>query len=912
MKKIIITALVAVLSLNITGAVCAEYDRSDFDAKYDELDFLIKQCENSGINVDAERVMATTVKRFTDNIVFDAMLDENLRNEGTSLKEKTNRSISYQESALNGLYERAKTNMEGYIKGEKASTSVDSSYNPTLLKITGDGVCIENEPYYSMGYGHFDSVLKDIPVMESMGADHVAMETGPYNVLEVVSEGNKTYTNSGSKRDNTVAYIQDILSRADESGIGVNLLLSPHYVPEWFLKWYPELENVSAGWCGYNIFDDKSKQMISDYLAGVLPALKEFTSLESIILTNEPHLNTYHYPDTFKIDFNRYLMNKYGKISLLNEAWGTSYTSWSSINMPQYDTNTGLPLTYDALFYDWYIYNDEKFAQWHEWMASEVRKHLPDVKISIKTLDYLWCDDNVDEYRLRGISGNDVERYAEFCDFAGVDAHGNISDYNQIISKYMYYDFVRSVTGQPIYNSEDHMFYDSYKKFGDKEPVQDEHVSTSIWQGAIHGMEKTTLWTWQRLDYIPSGGETWTDAVDRELKSIYNATFLHRPEAAAAAGITAVDLRRLNDEVRTLELSENDTAILYSKSARIYNLDFIKTMHSAYETMLATGFGVDFVTEYKPERMHEYKTLILTGVDNIESNTLKELSKFSGNIILMNSSISNNQYNQPGDSALISDIMNSKKTQIITDSADEFHTALVNADERKAKAELTDADGNFVKGLDFKWAELYDGATLINICNLSNADIKNLTLRVNGEEISAEDLINGTVIEPGFTAKRYVPVMIYIPGNGSLLRNIAVKNGKTITWKREIFPTYIYNIDDGMENKYLVGIEDGRFEAKKEGIYYLRKSDSGTVYPGRIISLQTGNLFEVSEAENGFAVRNVSGKYAAGIAKINYSNSAFSFVDLYLEPGESRFIETENVSGLVVYNNLSDMIKVSN
>ena len=610
-------------------------------------------------------------------------------------------------------------------------------------------------------------------------------------------------------------------------------------------------------------------------------------------------------------------MTKYEKISVLNEVWGgTGYTSWSQISMPEYDLETGLPVTYDALFYDWQTYNNEKLAKWHKWVAEEVRKHLPEVKISIKTLDYLWSDDNNDTYRGYWITGNDIERYSEFCDYAGIDSHGNISDYKQIIAKYMYYDFVRSLTGQPVYNSEDHMFYDNYLRFGDKETIQDEHVAASIWQGAVHGCEKTTLWTWERLNYTPDDEETWTDAVDKELGSIYNATFLHRPEAVVAAGMTAIDLRRLNDEVRLIEKAKNDVAILYSNSARIYNLDFMKTMHSAYETMIATGFGVDFVSEYNPEYVHNYSTVVLTGINNIEDDTLKELCEFAqngGNVILMDSSIENNQYNQPSIAECLSGVLESENTHII--SADELYDALTNVDMRKVAVTLTNADDNFVKGIDFKWTENYDGSILVNICNLSNYDIQDLTLRINGEAIVTKDLINRTLIEPEFTAKRYVPILIYISGNGSLLRNVTVKNGKTISWKKELFPVYIYNIDKGMDNKQLVGIEDSRFKVKKEGIYYVRKSDNGVVYPGRIISLQSEKLFDITQTQTGVIVKNTSDKYAAGVLVIRHeekSPTAVTFVNLYMKPGEEKTVAVSDKALTAVYNNLSDLIKISN
>ena len=233
--------------------------------------------------------------------------------------------------------------------------------------------------------------------------------------------------------------------------------------------------------------------------------------------------------------------------------------------------------------------------------------------------------------------------------------------------------------------------------------------------------------------------------------------------------------------------------------------------------------------------------------------------------------------------------------------------------------ELKNAENGYVKGIDFKWTENDDGSILINICNLSNADIKGLTLYINGEAITTKDLIEGKIIEPEFTAKRYEPILIYIPGNGSLVKNMAVcsddEGNKTISWDRGLFPAYVYNIDNGIENKRLVGVKEDDFKAKKEGIYYICMSDSNTVYPGRIISLKNDTVFEISKTESGFEVVNISDKYAAGILELKYENinpAASTFINLFMEPGEQKNILAEGEASAMVYNNLYQMEKISN
>lgn len=920
MRKVLSAVLAAVLTVNLSTAVSAAFDKSDFESKYAELVSLIELCEASGINVDKEKVNTAVIGRFTDCVKFDDMLDGKLAEEGTSLKALTGRTVAQQVKEMNALYAEAKNNLTAYVNGEEKSNSPSLKYKDELT-LKNNGLEIDGAPYYSVGFGHFNNATEDIPIFADMAADNVAMEIGPSSVLELTDKENKIYTNCGALRDKTANSLKEKLETAKKENVGINLLLSPHYMPDWALEMYPELKNASFGWCKYNIFESNAKKLLSDYLAGILPEIADCSALRSVILTNEPSCVTYRYPDVFTSDFRVYLYNKHGNIANLNKAWGTEYKKFSSINMPEYDSETGMPLVYDACFYDWYEFNAEMFADWHEWMATEVGKYLPNVNISVKVLNYFWTTDNNDEYRGYWLSGNDVERYSEFCDYAGTDAYGNISDYGQIINKYMWYDFAKSVTGQAIYNSEDHIFYDGYKVYGDSESVQDEHAAAGIWEGAIHGCEMTTLWTWQRLDYTPSGSETWTSAVQREMKLPYAATFLHRPEVDAAIGKQSINLRRLNDEVRTLEKSKNSVALLYSNSARTYNKDYMSTLNKAYEAMIAAGIGADFVTEYKSERMFDYDTIVLTAINNIKAETLENLADFAengGNVIIADSSLAYNEYNLESDGEALATVTeNAVNTGFDTAL---LQNALSGLDTRSKKLELKNSSGEIVKGIDFKYTVNDDGSILANICNLSNADIKKLTLYSDGKAVSAENLIDGAQITQGFTAKRYSPILIYISGDGSLLKNISVKSDadgkKIIKWDRELFPAYVYEIENGLENKAFVGIGFNKFKTESDGIYYLQKSDGKVIYPGRILSLQTDTVFKISQTDSGFSVKNVSDSYAAGILAVscdkNGKMSEMSMKSIYLAPDESTEIFAEDGAAVVVYNNIYERVKISN
>ena len=901
MKRIIAFAAAFVMT---ASSAFAAFDRSALEAEYDELENLINRCEERGINVGAERVSAAVLKKFIAGVEHDAELDAGLKSEGYSLIGLTGRDVDASVEKLNSLYREAKTNLEAYLDGSKKTNSVNFGYKTGKEELDKDGLQVDGAPFFSVGYGHFSTAENDIPIFSDLGADNIQIEVGPSSVLQKADATAKTYTYEGTARDKAAAEINDTLKKAEENNVGVNLLLSPHYMPAWCSEWYPEIKGGAFGWCKYNIFSDKAKQLISDYLKGLLPKIEDSKALTSVILSNEPSCITYLYPDLFSLDYRLYLAGKYKTIGTLNEKWGTAYTKFNEIQMPSYDSGTNLPTSYDANFYDWYNYNEDKFSAWHEWMAGEVRKYLPNVKISVKVLDYFWTDDTDDTLRLRGISGNDAEKLAKFCDYAGCDAYGLFENHEEIVGKYMWYDYLRSVTGQPIYNSENHIFYDDYKKFEESAPTQPAHAAMDVWQGAIHGCEKTTYWTWERLDYKKGAdGNTWYEAVQRELKTPYAASLLHRPLVVDAIGKQSLNLNRLSDEVRMLENAENKTALLYSKTARIYNKSHMERLYYTYREMISAGFGADFVTENNPERMNDYDTVILPEVNNIEANTLKCLYEFvqnGGRVVLVFSSLGNNEYNNPSDEQQLSYILQNAYQANIPN----LKETLYGIDKRGLKMELKSSKtGKYVSGADFKWTENKDGSVLINMCNLTVNDMKNLTLYKDGVPVSGTNLISGEAVGEVFDLKKYEPILLYIPGNGGYAENISVDSENNIKWKRGLFPVYVSEITDGIENKSFYAIAQGGVKAAAGGIYYLQNTDGEKAYPGKILSLQQGKLFEIAETDAGYELTNVSNAYAAGVLVLEYDGAKI-IRNVYLSPGESKIINVEKAISAVIYNNM--------
>ena len=85
--------------------------------------------------------------------------------------------------------------------------------------------------------------------------------------------------------------------------------------------------------------------------------------------------------DFYLDDWHNFLKEIYGNdIGMLNSAYGSSYGSFEEI-----------PLSYtnDVMEYDYKMFNDKVFSEWHRWMAGIVHELAPDVPLHSKIMNYL-------------------------------------------------------------------------------------------------------------------------------------------------------------------------------------------------------------------------------------------------------------------------------------------------------------------------------------------------------------------------------------------------------------------------------------------------------------------------------------------------------------------------------------------
>ena len=467
------------------------------------------------------------------------------------------------------ILDRAQTELQALIDGKQAELAVPR-YVTSPIEIDGTSFVAsvqwpdgrrERRPVFFCGYGHFGSVKRDIEKFPDYGLNMIQVEFGPRST--VPSE-----TQVSTK---AIEAFAELLQRAAASNVAVNLLLSPHYFPQWAYDKWPSIGGVDGGFIKFSVDAPQTRGVIQRHLELTAARLKGKPALHSYCLSNEPI-----YRDPSKDPHNAtrwaaWLRQRYQSLDALNGAHRASYESFTSVPVPVDAQDPATPLSHD-----WCRFNNERFADWHRWMADVIHKQDPQMPVHAKTMNTLF-------WHRQMKLGVDPELFCDLSQIAGNDSwkmvdHQEGDWASRWQPQNMHFDLQRSCRGQPIFNSENHVITDR-----DLAYVPGAHIRNILWQAAIHGEGASTMWVWERT-------------FDND--SSFAGSIMHRPVCAEAHGRVALDLMRLAPEITALQQAPARLAIVYSISSLIYGrVESERQLHRVYQALNFLGEKIDFITE---------------------------------------------------------------------------------------------------------------------------------------------------------------------------------------------------------------------------------------------------------------------------------------------------------------------------
>jgi len=449
-------------------------------------------------------------------------------------------------------------------------------YETAPIAIKDGAFWQHDRPVYFTGVGHFGQVKHDIPLLHDYGLNIIQIEMGPRNALP-----DPDSVDVVAIHENVVRW----LDLAAEHDVAVNLLISPHYFPQWAKDADPAHDECGEGFIKFCIEAPNTRLVMEKWLDALMPRIAGHPALHSICLSNEPQYRGKCAYDRAR--FQAWLKEKWGSIRKANKVYGTHYRRFEDVDLPG-DGSRGYGLFFDAC-----RFNQDRFLAFHDMLREYVHRHDPELPVHVKIMSHAFEDPGRFEV------GIDYERFNQLDRIAGNDCVYAFSGDRQAphacewLTMAMNYSLQHcTAPDSPVFNSENHLIAD-----GDARYMPETYIRTVYWHEALHGQGATTTWVWER-------------AQDGD----FAENILTRANCVRALGQVALDLSRLAPEVHALSRAKADVAILYAYSSLLPSMDYVEEARAAFEGAYFTGAVCDFVTERQAAAgaLAQYKLVIAT------------------------------------------------------------------------------------------------------------------------------------------------------------------------------------------------------------------------------------------------------------------------------------------------------------
>ncbi len=567
-------------------------------------------------------------------------------------------------------------------------------------RLSSDGK-LDRGPLFFCGYGHFSRVRIDMPRWPGYGVNIIqSAEFGPAQVFPTEDKVDLA----------PVKTLTRTLDDAAKHNVRVDWLLSPHYFPAWALRKYPQLTKGGGGFFGFCVDDPAAKAMVEKFLRLVVPMIKDKPALNSICLSNEPVFDNIANCDNTRQMWIDYLTRTHRDIATLNKRYGTGYASFADV-----------PYSGDPQAYDWIVFDQQRFAGWHKWMADIIHQIAPNVPTHAKVMSNELNPGAVGWATNQEMFGNLLEMNGNDCyEFPAGDG----------IDPWMMntcYDIQRSMARKPVFNSENHIAPDGSNYY-----IAPRNFRTALWQGAIHGQGCTTIWVWERAFENSNG---------------FIGSVFERPGCAEAVGKTCVDLNRFAEEITALETVKAPVAIIYSNSSMIRNGgDYTNAVMQAYQALAFRGIKIDFISENQlaAGKGADYKLIVAPQTTTLTDAAFAGLKQLpaSTHVMAFNACFTRNEYGRlrPDDEIKRIAISRFYFGSYAERLWPQMRKHLEDSEAGSDYAVVDAKTGDPVWGVEWLPAKC-GGRTIMNLISYNSKPVEVKILR-NGKQITARDLLS--------------------------------------------------------------------------------------------------------------------------------------------------------------------------
>ncbi|MBI2924713.1 MAG: beta-galactosidase [Verrucomicrobia bacterium] len=615
------------------------------------------------------------------------------------------------------------------LRDDAAGNAAVPQYRTGPSTIRAGAFWQNDRPVYFTGVGHFGQVRQDIPILNDYGLNIIQIEMGPANGLPTPNT-----VDLEAIRQSVVHWLHQAAAR----NVAVNLLISPHYFPQWAFDADPAHRQCGHGFLKFCIEAPNTRVVMEKWLDALMPLIARHPALHSICLSNEPQYQgrcAYE-----RAGFQAWLKAKWGFIRKANEVYGTRFRRFEDIELPQDASQYGL-------YFDRWRFNQDRFVAFHEMLRERIHRYAPDLPVHAKVMSHAFEDPGRFEVgidyerftRLDRIAGNDC-----VVAFAGERRGEYACDWQTMAINYTLQHSV--APDSPIFNSENHLIAD-----GDARYIPENYIRTVYWQEAVHGQGATTTWVWER----GQGGDLAEN-------------ILTRANCVRAFGRVALDLQRLSPKVHALSQARADLAVLCAYSSLLPSKDYVDEARAAFEGAYFTGAITDFVSERQIEsgKLARYKLVVVPRASHAPDAVVKALNEYlrnGGTVMTVGRCFTHDEYGRDRQQALVASglgrVVNYPEP-LTARAYREILDRLLDQAGAARPVRIEGAHGEPVWGVNVRAVE-QSGRLLVNLLNLSR-EPRQVRLLTKPAAARALNLTNGTEIEFPFTLVPLEPALLAV------------------------------------------------------------------------------------------------------------------------------------------------------
>jgi beta-galactosidase GanA len=391
------------------------------------------------------------------------------------------------------------------------------------------------------------------------------------------------------------------------------------------------------GWCGHLIRDrysmggKKEEVVICLESAQIRKAIEQFIRREAPKWMKNPdllynilayELQYICYCEPSQRMFREWLQRKHKSIDTLNAHWKTSYESFQKIPAPPVKSSVPPPGTNRAQWYDWAVFNQERFTNHLAWVRDLVKQVDSSTPVTTGGSHSMLAGSN-------GTSGIDEELI--------INRVGDV----------ILHEGGGSTLGMDL----------QLALSREKKPLCDPELSIEVkdlWPHLLHGKSVLQLWHWPAQP--PS-----------EYPTLIASSYAHSwsiPLADVEELLrTALDVRRLSKEIAAFGSVQPEAAILYSKTSivqipvqwmRSNSTPYLTELKNVYEASLYLDAKTTLISEsqIRDGWARRYKVILVPSARHVQADVVERLLEFvaeGGTLILSPESFVANEYLEPLD-----------------------------------------------------------------------------------------------------------------------------------------------------------------------------------------------------------------------------------------------------------------------